>query len=240
MTRSAKLFRIERTSYADVPVDAIADERHQELVSLIESLRGSVGEDNGGGGSVSETIVEDMRKQIAEAREIKSELDMIHEAIHSTKRELATLHSGSFDADGMTRVTNELDAVVAGTEQATEQILASAEKVDALAGDLGAMVTDPTGEALANDIQEQVVTIFEACNFQDLTGQRITKVVTTLTFIEERVSRMMHIWGGLEAFRDVAPDSVSVKDEQEALLNGPSLPDDETSIGQDDIDALFN
>ena len=240
MTRPAKLFRIERTSYAGVPMDAIADKRHQELVSLIESLRGSVSENPGGGVSVSDTIVEDMRKQITEAHEIKRELDKIHEAIHSTKRELATLHSGSFDADGMTRVTNELHAVVSGTEQATEQILTSAEKVDTLAGDLGAMVGDSTGEALARDIQGQVVSIFEACNFQDLTGQRITKVVTTLSFIEERVSRMMHIWGGLEAFRDVAPDPVPVRDEQQALLNGPSLPDDETSLGQDDIDALFN
>lgn len=43
-------------------------------------------------------------------------------------------------------------------------------------------------------MNEMIVRIFEACNFQDLTGQRITKVVRALSFIEERVDAMMGVW----------------------------------------------
>ena len=54
-----------------------------------------------------------------------------------------------------------------------------------------------------------MIKIFEACNFQDLTGQRITKVVGTLKFIETHIVRMMEIWGGLEAFKDIEAETIA-------------------------------
>ncbi|MFN0262549.1 protein phosphatase CheZ [Tepidamorphus sp. 3E244] len=237
MAAAIKRFRIEQGEVAAVPVDRLAQNRHDELVSLIESVRKAV---TGTVEQVNDVISTDMRDQMAEARKLKVELDEIQKAIMSTKKELATLHTGSFQGDGMNRVTDELDAIVSGTENATETILASAEIIDNHAGDLRAMLKRGANVELVSDIQDQIVQIFEACNFQDLTGQRITKVVKTLHFIEDRVNRMMGIWGGLDAFADVAPDAQPVKDEQESLLNGPALPDDESRVSQDDIDALFD
>ncbi len=131
---------------------------------------------------------------------LKVVLDAIYEAIAQTKKEIAPLHhtTGS-KGEEMTRVTNELDAVVDGTEGATETILAAAEFIDETANTLSARVGKEDSE-LANDIQDKVVQIFEACNFQDLTGQRITKVVGTLRFVEDRIMQMMDIWGGIETF----------------------------------------
>jgi len=42
---------------------------------------------------------------------------------------------------------------------------------------------------LSEEIQERVVAIFEACNFQDLTGQGISKVMTTMKFSKSTSSR---------------------------------------------------
>lgn len=237
MTAALRRFRIEQGNKPAPSGEQLAEERHRELVDLLNSVRNAV---TGTVEQVNDVISNDMREQMAEARKLKVELDEIQEAISSTKKELATLHTGSFQGDGMNRVTDELDAIVTGTENATETILAAAESIEANSGDLRAMLKRGANVELVSDIQDQIVRIFEACNFQDLTGQRITKVVKTLHFIEDRVNRMMGIWGGLDAFDDIAPDAQPVKDEQASLLNGPALPEDATRVSQDDIDALFD
>jgi len=53
------------------------------------------------------------------------------------------------------------------------------------------------------------VQVFESCNFQDLTGQRISKVVATLKFIETHIIKMMDIWGGIEVLKDFTPDAIA-------------------------------
>jgi chemotaxis protein CheZ len=84
-----------------------------------------------------------------------------------------------------------------------------------------------------------VIAIFEACNFQDLTGQRISKVMTTMKFIEHHIITMMDIWGGVDAIKAHAPPIVDTREGDDRLLNGPKL-DDEGHASQDDIDAMFN
>ena len=140
----------------------------------------------------------------------------------------------------MTRVTHELDAIVSGTEQATEGILSAAEGIDHIASQLAAKLKSTQDKAAVDDIQQKIVTIFEHCNFQDLTGQRITKVVNTLKFIEDRIVKMMEIWGGLESFKDIEVEVIAEVSGDAALLNGPKLAEDAGHASQDDIDALFN
>jgi len=142
-------------------------------------------------------------------------------------------------ADRLARVTNELDAIVGGTESATETILGGAEEIDQMVQTLMARLKDEQNQALASDIQDRVVKIFEACNFQDLTGQRITKVVGTLKFIETHIVRMMEIWGGLEAFKDIQAEKIAERKGDAALLNGPKLAGEVGHASQDDIDSLF-
>ena len=84
-----------------------------------------------------------------------------------------------------------------------------------------------------------MVKIFEACNFQDLTGQRITKVVATLKFIETHILRMMEIWGGLDAFKDIQAEAIAEREGDARLLNGPKIDGEGGHASQDDIDSLF-
>jgi chemotaxis protein CheZ len=139
----------------------------------------------------------------------------------------------------MVRVTSELDAIVGGTESATETILGAVEEIDQLAHTLVARLKDGQDQALVQDMQERVIRVFEACNFQDLTGQRITKVVGTLKFIETHILRMMEIWGGLEAFKDIEAEAIAAREGDAAMLNGPKIDGDAGHASQDDIDSLF-
>ncbi|GHB22569.1 hypothetical protein GCM10007094_08430 [Pseudovibrio japonicus] len=215
--------------------------RHQQVMEEIASLKEMLSSPGTDPQELSRRVAEELREEIGEAAKLKRELDAIYEAIAETKTEIAALHSkASVDNDERGRVTMELGAIVSGTEGATEQILTAAELIDQNAATVMPMV--PTEhEGLVGDIQEQVVSIFEACNFQDLTGQRISKVVNTLSFVEERIIRMIEIWGGIESFKEISERVAAERaDDASALLHGPALDVEAGTVTQDDIDALFD
>jgi ABC-type transporter Mla subunit MlaD len=119
-------------------------------------------------------------------------------------------------ADGMMRIADELAAVTAGTAQATQKILAAAEEIDQLADNLSAALKGRLEQELAQDIADSVLRIFEACNFQDMIGQRVAKVMKTLTQ------------------KDAAPAADAGPD-----LHGPRLDSDKGHLSQSEIDAMF-
>jgi chemotaxis protein CheZ len=84
------------------------------------------------------------------------------------------------------RFTHELEAAVKTSEQATQRILAAAEEIDQAANNLSAAVKGNSEQGLAQDIRDRVIAIFEACNFQDVTSQRLAKVKTALAGMEQR------------------------------------------------------
>lgn len=187
---------------------------------------------------VDQAAIDNFHKEVAEIRRLEAEMSAIRSAIQQTKTEIATLHQSGFQGKQLGKVTDELDAVVDGTEQATEAILTSAEIIEDRVNNLSAKL-DGNDQGMANDAAEAVMTIFEACNFQDITGQRINKVVKTMRFIEDRIDSMMDIWGGMESFAEVKTLDVGPKGDA-ALLNGPAMEADINVASQDDIDALFN
>jgi chemotaxis protein CheZ len=172
-------------------------------------------------------------------RQLKDETDTIHRAISRTKEEIAALHASGLDGSESNRVFRELDAVVGSAERAIQQILAAAEDIDEAANTLSAALRLERERSLAQDIRDHVVRIFEACNFQDLAGQRITKVMATLKFVETRVARMMDIWGGIDAFTAYTAVAADARDRAPTLLNGPRLDGEQGHASQDEIDAIF-
>lgn len=182
--------------------------------------------------------VDPLKQQRAEVNILKTELRALAVCIEQTKQEIAALRPHHTEEDRLMAVTFELDAIVTATERATQTILESAEKIDNLTSAIQAQEKDGYIRHLADEITENVVTIFESCNFQDITGQRITKVVNTLEYIEDRVNAMIEIWGA-DTFADLdLPDQAQVQaDEDAKLLNGPQL--ENKGISQDEIDKLF-
>ncbi|MFD2235067.1 protein phosphatase CheZ [Phaeospirillum tilakii] len=174
----------------------------------------------------------------AEVSMLKTELRALAVCIEHTKAEIAALRPQDADEDRLIAVTFELDAIVTATERATEQILEAAEKIEAIGHEIQSHAPDAYVKRLVDDITDTISTIFEACNFQDITGQRITKVVKTLKYIEARINAMIEIWGP-ENIAEVSPKIFEEHhhDEDAKLLNGPQL--ENKGISQDEIDKLF-
>jgi chemotaxis protein CheZ len=252
MTAQRKIFRIEQMGVestaepamdlpAMIPALAIermpateAAHRHHELMAEIKALRALVEPTDD-----ARRTLENHQAQLAEMQKLKSELVIIHNAITRTKQEIATLHVSGFRGQSTSRMTHELDAVVSGTEQATQSILNMVEDIDQFATTMIESAKDEADQSLGRAIQERVVKVFEACNFQDITGQRISKVVNSWKFIENHIDQMMEIWGGIGAFKEFIPDAPPEPAGDAALLNGPKLEEDAGHASQDDIDALF-
>ena len=259
MSVSRKRFRIEEAFMGEVAMSMPAVEggdigpMHREIMAELRSIRAQMAAVGPARAAVTEsgesiarevaeahTLLETYRAQIEQCEKLKVELDLIHDAINRTKREIATLHGKSFDGGEMAKVNGELGAVVGGTEQATQQILEATEAIDQAATALSKNTSPDQQKLLSEEIQERVISIFEACNFQDLTGQRISKVMTTMKFIENHINVMMEIWGGVDALKAHATPIVDTREGDAKLLNGPKMDGDVGHASQDDIDALFD
>ena len=229
-----KSYRIE-ANLGVVSNDEGVLERHSEVMGMLSAIKESIVPAK----EISTSLLEEHRRDMQEALRLKAELDSIYEAIERTKKEIATLRYAGAQGKEITRVTDELGAIVTGTETATNSILAAAERIDDLSSNLSSRLAG-SDQDIAREILDHVISIFEACNFQDITGQRISKVVGAMKFVEERVHHMMEIWGGMESFKDVETIDDPKRQGDKALLNGPALAYDNGVTSQDDIDALFN
>ena len=156
------------------------------------------------------------------------EVEGLARFIHSAKQEILNIRPDDISLAHIPEATIELDAVVAAAANATGIILDRAEELDRL----GASLDKET----AAKINEAVTAIFEACNFQDITGQRITKVVRTLRYIESKVDNLVKAFGS--EFGDLEPaPGVPEPEGDAALLHGPQLTENANS--QADIDAIL-
>lgn len=149
------------------------------------------------------------------------------------RRDLAALQANDMRLRDLPGATDELSAVVAATESATNAILDAVESIEKTAGTMPA----DAGDAVRVDVTR----IYEACNFQDITGQRITKVVSVLKDVDRTVAGLMEAFG---IALDPAQASAIVSAPRKAkggeadLLNGPQMPD--AAHDQAAIDALFD
>ncbi len=157
-------------------------------------------------------------------------------AIAKTRSEIKAMRTDG-DDDHLSVASGEMDAIVQSTEKATNDILHAAEKIQEVAWHLRELGVD---EASCEEIDNSATEIYMACSFQDLTGQRTTKVVRVLQYLEERITSMVDIWGlgDEEAGAEGITAPTLTDDRPDAhLLNGPQQDDE--ALGQDNIDDLL-
>lgn len=161
---------------------------------------------------------------------VYAELEGLAKYILSAKREIAALRPDDITLEHLPKATDELDAIVGSTEEATNGILQAMELLESL--------TDKMPAEVAEQVTNAVTQVYESCNFQDITGQRITKVVKTLKHIEDRVEKLVAAFGDeIHKYREGQPREEQQKTADERLLNGPQLPDEASK--QAEIDALL-
>ncbi|HZD24926.1 MAG TPA: protein phosphatase CheZ [Alphaproteobacteria bacterium] len=185
---------------------------------------------------VTEVLLATMRRYFnAIDISIYGELRSLAEHIQKARTEIAELRPADISEEKIPRAGKELEAIVQATEQATGTIMDAAEEI--MATDAG------DAEAYQQAVTDACMRIFEACSFQDITGQRITKVVNTLTFIEDRLNRIQAAWGPALAEAGIEPAPAAVangeddEDDEARLLNGPALEGE--GIDQSEVDSLL-
>ena len=164
---------------------------------------------------------------------IYHELAEVKKIIDEARAEVGIANPSEISDKHIPTATDELDAVIDATAEATGNIMDACEGIEKKAAELG-------GDSEAVLVGE-VTKIYEACSFQDITGQRISKVVTTLNQIEEKVAKLLSIMDH-KVPSDIgagtgAVEKVADVNDPESLLNGPAQPGG--GITQEEIDKLL-
>ncbi|WP_186386993.1 MULTISPECIES: protein phosphatase CheZ [unclassified Stappia] len=190
---------------------------------------------------LAEVMTGSMREFLAAVQPtITAELTAIADEISRLKVEIINLRPNDMKNNQIPEAGRELDAIVESTESATHTIMEAAETI------MAADAADHEAyQALVND---KMIEIFEACAFQDITGQRISKVVSALNAIDARVSAFverLRIAEGDDAPREETDEERRRRD---LILHGPQHAgegvsqadvDSMLSDAQDEIDRLF-
>jgi chemotaxis protein CheZ len=204
------------------------------IEQLVDHLRASksAATDLGDIAGVTEILLATMRRFFNSIdTTLYTEFRSLSEYIQRARSEISELRPNDLKHERIPRAGLELEAIVASTEEATGTIMDAAEEI---------MSADPAAEGYGDAVNEACMRIFEACSFQDITGQRITKVVATLTYIEERLHGLQEAWGPDIADADGETPLPGVDDDARPdgdLLNGPALVGE--GILQDQVDDLF-
>jgi chemotaxis protein CheZ len=222
----------------------MSDPVNEESASRIEGLRAKYGD------TIPVELIADAAGDIlAAARgELNSDdlklFNDLHELasyIHEARAEIASLRPDEVGSTLIPSATDELDAIVEATASATNSIMDATEEIEEIA--------DKLDTEHQNAIMDVTTKVYEACTFQDITGQRITKVVTALKKIEEKVEGLVTAFSDeIEAAKreqeakeaeEAAKGPVKKElNEKEDLLEGPQLAGGDGK-NQDDVDALL-
>lgn len=179
------------------------------------------------------------RRISARGRKLRSEIRRLSEFIHAVRSDIVAVWTDEVKKEFIPTATDELDAIIEATAEATNAIMDAVEAIEKAGDGL-------TGEPAAK-LSEGTTKVYEACGFQDITGQRITKVIKALKEIEHRVDAMVAAFGeeiGSPSAKAATPAPAKTKDGEgtkpvtdEDLLNGPQLKS--TAKTQAEIDALL-
>jgi len=171
-----------------------------------------------------------------EALKLKSELAGLFHYLERVREEIAAISRPADEEHQFESMGDQLDAIVKATEKATNTIMAATEQsLDAI-NELRTTVKDPAQTALLDNVVTNSNDILEACSFQDITGQRVSKVVKSVTYVEERVNALIDVWGKSEVEKVTVEGEEKTEDEK--LLAGPQL--EGKGLDQAAIDALFD
>ncbi|MFN3169688.1 MAG: protein phosphatase CheZ [Hyphomicrobiales bacterium] len=212
----------------------------QTVLDALERLEDRITTDAPSGGDTSVALISHNVIDLAEA-------------ITQVKREVQELGGQGDDKDHFNSATEELEAIVTQTETATGEILEAAEKIQEV---LWTLREEGASETQCDIIESKIIDVYTACSFQDLTGQRSSKVVRLVSYVEKRVSAMMGILGLSSKESDAESPLETARTSEQGnepstseayqegdersdahLLHGPALDGD--AIEQDDVDALF-
>ena len=177
-----------------------------------------------------------MAKKTDELAFLQGELLNLFQYIQRVRQEVAAITRAD-EGDRFDNMSDQLDAIVRATSDATNSIMDSVEKSEDLMRDLrGAIDGNEKATEILDQMEMNTGNIYEACSFQDITGQRVTKIARSITYVEARVNALIELFGK-DALEGLQVEEEE-KSEDEKLLAGPQL--EGQGVTQDEIDKLFD
>lgn len=166
---------------------------------------------------------------------VHKEIARLASYITDAKKEIFSIKTNEKSEDAILDASQHLDEVIKSTEEATNTIMDAADAVQNAATGIG-------GEK-EQQITEATTRIYDACTFQDITGQRITKVIRLLSNIEERIKKLNDLFGneenqGISGSDGSANGEIKLPADDKDLLNGPQLSGQGKS--QAEIDEILS
>ena len=183
-----------------------------------------------------------------EGEELKlyGELGELAKYINDARKELKLLSDNEVGEKEIVEASDQLSFIVQHTEEATKGIMDAGDQLQrVLQRVIDKLISHepPLNEDVLigiddamNDAETNITKIYEACTFQDLTGQRIYKIINVLREVERQILRMVVVFGLNNA--KVDDETRRELKEEVDLLEGPGMPG--SSLGQDDIDDILN
>ncbi|MEW5772121.1 MAG: protein phosphatase CheZ [Thermodesulfobacteriota bacterium] len=238
-------------------VDHEGDKEMADIIArLTEHVVGSVGE------AITRTVQEELSRTLPRAlregeffRKVNADmrrgLQEIYKEIVAVKRDTGQAQISPKDADKLfSEASDQLDAILKSTESATVQIMDIVEDFqDNLAKTTSLVDSFRSGGASKKAVEElaamnasaneQMVQIMTALSFQDLTGQRIKRVIQALQHIERIVFEVYMSTGLLEKARDERPERDMSEMEAEAKQRVSALKGPQAGTSQNDVDDLL-
>lgn len=132
-------------------------------------------------------------------------------------------------------MSDQLEAIVKATKSATHDIMQNVEEIEGFS--LKLREISPENTDLCENIEFNVANAIVACSFQDLTGQRVTKVVKLLKHIEHQINVLISMWGEDAIEKEKKTENIET-DEYKKYLNGPQLAG--LGLEQTEIDKLIS
>lgn len=164
---------------------------------------------------------------------VGDDFHQIMDRISQTREDMKHLNANGNEICPITDAENELKLVVKATEDATHRIMEAAETI------MTADANDPA--SYHRTVEQNIMEIFEACSFQDITGQRINRVVETLDFVDYRIHKIAGFLGiehqGERREFDEQAFYEKLKRKDALILHGPQ--ESTEAVSQSDIDDLF-
>ena len=179
------------------------------------------------------TLIAGAKGQLSlDTQKVGQELRQLLDEIGKARTDISAIQPKSMAERDIPSAQDELDSIVRNTEAAAEKIMDAADQLSEVSGE----IEGPAGEK----VMDLTTQIFEASSFQDLTGQRVTKVVMTLQLIEQRLQALAEAVGDtyVEPADDTVFDETGEVVNEDNLTHGPQLEGEAAS--QADIDALFD
>ncbi len=202
----------------------------EQVRELVDAVRGMFGKD------------------MERSNQLYQEIGELAKFINNAKKELQEVQTSQIADKEIPNATTQLDAIIQMTETATGRIMDECDRLGMFHADLRERLLamdpplDPNAMAGVDDglseAAASITKIYEACNFQDITGQRIQKVVGALQEIERQVLRMVVVFGLIQNESSLDEETKAELKQDAELLEGPQLAGQ--GLEQDDIDALLS